>query len=72
MVRDPRLTAIYEGLAVELEKVGEIDMASMARAGVYSDFESPLVTPKITLNDRLMERGHTDLARRVRDGEFDG
>lgn len=43
-----------------------------ARAGRWSDFSSPLATPKMDLVEMLRTDGHEDLAKRVMDGEFDG
>lgn len=64
-----------EKLARELEKLGHANIADAARQGHYSDFNSPLVLPKITLVSELRAigtKGAKALAERVINGEFDG
>lgn len=64
--------SIYEKLAEELEAVGLIQMAAKARVGYYSDFDSTIAFPKITLVEELNALGQKELADRVVAGEFDG
>lgn len=61
-----------ERLAVVLEERGLKVMAAKARTGYYSDFHSPLATPKIQLARELHGAAQDDLVRRVQEGEFDG
>jgi hypothetical protein len=61
-----------ERLAQALHAVGELEMEKLAREGYYGDFTSPLDTPIMQLVSDLMDRGYDDLARRAREGEFDG
>lgn len=42
-----------------------------ARAGYYSDFQTPIAAPKATLVNELVSLGHDDLARQVQVGAFD-
>lgn len=64
-----------EKLARALEEAGDPKLAKMierARDGFYSDYESPLALPELTLVRDLAAAGHPDLARRAQAGEFDG
>jgi hypothetical protein len=66
---------VYEKLAVELETLKLIQMAAKARVGYYSDFDSPLATPKMALVQEIRQcvgDAGEPLARRVMEGEFDG
>jgi hypothetical protein len=66
------IKTVYEALAKELEAVGLPQMAAKARVGYYSDFDSTIAFPKMTLVDELRALGQEALAVRVIDGEFDG
>lgn len=46
-------------------------LVTRARLGWYSDFSSPLATPKVRLAKELKNAGHAALASAVIDGEFD-
>jgi hypothetical protein len=68
-----------EDLAEALEAIGLKATAALARTGRYSDFRSPLATPKMDLVEEILHApGAADtaarvaLARRVSRGEFDG
>jgi hypothetical protein len=66
---------INEKLARELEKLGHGNMGHAAREGHYSDFNSKLALPKVTLVSELRAigtKGAKALAERVINGEFDG
>jgi hypothetical protein len=72
---------IRRKLSAELQKVDMPEAAQDALDGLYSDFDSPLVAPKVTLcetlwtaADRATRQGEAILAlrRRVMEGEFDG
>ena len=69
-------------LAAELRGLGLIRMARDAEHGYYSDFDSPLATPKMTLAQELAEAAGSEarsehrsavlaLRQRVTGGEFD-
>jgi hypothetical protein len=47
------------------------DIADRAAVGEFSDFASPHATPLMLLDEILRQRGHEDLAERVRKGDFD-
>ena len=61
-------------LAAALREIGLGDMAEKAAAGHYDDYESDLVTPCTQLVIDL-GKAHTrdarELAKRVKEGEFD-
>ena len=60
-------------LGAALQKVGyPPSVVDQARRGHWSDFKTPLATPKIDLVEMLRRDGHDLLAQRVIDGEFDG
>jgi succinylarginine dihydrolase len=61
-----------ERLADALHEKGLLDMESMARAGYYGDFTSPLAMPITQLVTDLRARGAKDLVLRAMSGEFDG
>jgi hypothetical protein len=48
------------------------DMVNAARAGYYDDFESPLAMPCVQLVLDLQTLKKFALAKRAREGEFDG
>lgn len=54
-----------EKLALELERVGLVDMAARARQGLYHDFESPLDFPELQLAADLATAA-TDMKRELR------
>ncbi len=65
-----------ERLARALETADCPDLADRARAGEYSDFDSPHATPKVVLVNLLRGRGEHHparriLAQRIVQGEFD-
>lgn len=63
-----------EKLARALEAENDPRLASLierARQGHYHDFLSPLPTPEFQLMADLTALGHTALAERVKEGEFD-
>lgn len=64
-----------EKLALALEAAErDVELRTMivrARQGYYHDYLSPLALPEMQLVADLEERGHPELAQRVRDGEFD-
>jgi len=60
-----------EVLALELEKIGLVEMAKKAREGYYHDFLSPLEDPAMTLLSDLKKAGALSLAARHMNGEFD-
>jgi hypothetical protein len=68
----------YRTLAPALRELGFAGMAARAELGVYSDFETELAFPKMTLVEDLHASGQFNnvdvepLVRRVMDGEFDG
>jgi hypothetical protein len=66
------IKTVYEALAKELEAEGLPQMAAKARVGYYSDFDSTIALPKMTLVDELVALGRHELANRVINGEFDG
>jgi hypothetical protein len=47
-------------------------VVDQARRGFWSDFKSPLATPKMELAAMLAGDGHMELRGRVINGEFDG
>lgn len=60
-------------LGRELEAAGyPPSTVALARRGHWSDFKTPLATPKIDLVAMLRFDGHDKLAERVVAGEFDG
>jgi hypothetical protein len=60
-------------LGAALKEVGyPKSVVEMARRGHWSDFKSPLGLPKMELVGMLDTDGHTELSKRVREGEFDG
>ena len=58
-------------LVIALSDAGHERMAQMALAGYYHDYLSPSATPKIMLVAHLEQVGSTELAERVKAGEFD-
>jgi hypothetical protein len=76
---------IRRKLSAELQKLDMAEAAQDALDGLYSDVDSPLAAPKVTLCETLwtraeMEKGKGDfdaqnavlaLRRRVMEGEFD-
>jgi len=70
-------------LAQELQSLRLIEMSDLAVRGHYSDFESPLALPKVSLCEHILgwakiaetpERRAKllELRKRVMEGEFDG
>jgi hypothetical protein len=55
----------------ELEKRELWGMVQKAKDGHYSDFASPYPTPVVQLVRELEDLGHSDLAQRARNGDFD-
>jgi hypothetical protein len=65
--------ATTDRLADELKKANCPEwMVTKARAGYYDDYKSPLTFPTTMLVNDLTRLGQSDLADRVKDGEFDG
>ena len=63
-----------EVLALELEKIGLVEMAKKAREGYYHDFLSPLDFPEMQLAEDLAKVGTPEalaLRKRHINGEFD-
>lgn len=63
-----------ERLARALEAADDSALASMialARAGHYDDFKSDIATPIVALVNDLQTAGHSELAQRAMNGEFD-
>ncbi len=61
-------------LAAALREIGLDEMAAKAAQGYYDDYESPLATPCLQLLADLSKshkRDARELAKRVKDGEFD-
>ena len=63
---------VKENLASVLKEAGLNDMSEMALSGYYSDFESELATPIMTLVFDLIKANRPDLATRAKNGEWDG
>lgn len=63
---------VNSALSTALEDAGLPIMAAKAMVGYYSDFDSTIPFPKMTLVEELRVLGRDSLAQRVADGEFDG
>ena len=61
-----------EKLAQALHAAGLFDMEVKARRGDYDDYESKSATPIVNLVNELNANGHSGLAQRAMNGEFDG
>lgn len=60
-----------EKLALVLAAEGMPDLAALARAGRFDDFESESATPCVDLYNEFIRRKRKDLAQRVANGEWD-
>lgn len=63
--------ALLEGVNPLVVDHDRAQLVRRVRAGYYHDFLSPLATPCIQLYRDLHRAGLTDLAERVKNGDFD-
>lgn len=68
---DRTCTVLIEDLLKKPQTVRRDEIILWAAEGHYSDFQSPVATPKMKLNEDLVAAGYEDLAANVRNGRYD-
>ncbi len=69
--KDRTYTVLIEDLLKKPQTERRDELILRAAEGHYSDFQSPVVTPKIKLNEDLLAAGYEDLAANTRVGRYD-